>query len=299
MSHLITLIKRDIKIFYRTKSNIFFSLLSLLILVVLHFVIFRQVYTDNWVNIIAQIPGLYVQRTYLQWITDNLIFSAIIPIGAMTISLTTLGLIVADRETNTLSDFLVSPISRSKLMTSYLASSFIVCFVILSGFVIFFQVFFLIAYGTSFTLLQVGMIFLAMVGSLIFANVFTLLILSFLKTQQSMSAASAIVGVMSGFVTGAYIPLGMFGETASNVFSALPFAQITTLSRGAFLHNLESVTPLTHDMISGEIARGFGIELWLGSTHIPTWGVIAISSGITLILLLYLMMRFTKMKKSD
>jgi multidrug/hemolysin transport system permease protein len=217
----------------------------------------------------------------------------------MTISLTTLGLIVADRETNTLSDFLVSPIRRGKLMTSYLASSFIVCFVMISGFVLFFQVFFLIAYGTSFTLLQVGMIFMTMVGSLVFANVFMLLILSFMKTQQSLSAASAIVGIMSGFVTGAYIPLGMFGETIGNIFSALPFAQITTLSRGAFLHNLENVTPLTHDIISGEIARGFGIELWLGNTHISTWGIVAMSAGITLFLFLFLLMRFAKMKKSD
>jgi len=299
MSHLMSLVKRDIKIFYRTRGNIFFSLLSVLILVVLHFVIFRQVYTDNWVAVLSAIPGLYVERTYLQWISDNLMFSAIIPIGAMTISLTTLGLLVADRETNALSDFLVSPIRRGKLMTSYLTSSFIVCLVLLSGFVVFFQVFLFIVYGTSFTLLQFGMIFLTMIGSLIFANVFMLLILSFLKTQQSMSAASIIIGVMSGFVTGAYIPLGMFGETIGNVFSALPFAQITTLSRGAFLHNLESATPLTHDLISGDIARGFGIELWLGSTHVSTLGVIVMVARITLILLLCLMIRFAKMKKSD
>ena len=299
MNHLRSLIKRDIKIFYRTKGNIFFSLLAVLILVILHFAIFRQVTTDGWTQITAYIPGLSIDRTHLQWMADSLMFSAIIPIGAVTISLTTLSLMVADRETNTLSDFLVSPIRRGSLLTSYLTSSFIVCFLMLAGFVIFFQIYFLIVYSVSFTLIQIGMIFLVTAGALIFANVFMLLLISFFKTQQTLSAVGAIVGTMMGFVSGAYIPLGMFGETVGNIFSALPFAQITVLSRGAFLYELERVTPLTHDMISGEIARSYGIELWLGNHHIPAWGVAAIAGGITLILLLCLMIRFAKMKKAD
>jgi len=299
MSHLGSLTRRDIKIFYRTKGNIFFSLLAVLILVVLHFAIFRQVYTDNWVEIASHIPGLSVERLQLQWIADSLMFSAIIPIGAVTISLTTLGLMVADRETNTLSDFLVSPIRRGSLLTSYLASSFIVCFLMLAGFVVFFQIYFLIVYGVGFTLIQIGKILLVMIGALIFANVFMLLLVSFFKTQQTLSAVGAIVGTMMGFVSGAYIPLGMFGDTIGNIFSALPFAQITVLSRGAFLYTLETVTPLTHEMLSGEIARSFGIELWLGSHHVPMWGTALIAGGITLVLFLWLVIRFAKMKKAD
>ena len=299
MSHLMSLTKRDIKIFYRTKGNIFFSLLGVLILVVLHFAIFRQMYTDNWVQITTHIPGFTVERWHLEWTTDSLMFAAIIPIGAATISLTTIGLMVADRESNALSDFLVSPIRRGSLLTSYLASSFVVCFVMLAGFVLFFQIYFLLVYGVGFTLLQIGMILLVLMGALIFSNAFMLLLLSFFKTQQSFSAVGAIVGALSGFVSGAYIPLGMFGDTVGTVFSALPFAQITVLARGAFLHTLEDVTPLTHEMLSGEIARGFGIELWLGSHHIPMWGVALIASGVTLVLLLCLKLRFAKMKKAD
>jgi len=299
MNHLVSLVRRDIKIFYRTKGNIFFSLLSVIILVVLHFAIFQQMYTDNWAHNMAQIPGFSVERLHLQWMTDSLVFAAIIPIGAVTTSLTTLGLMVSDRETNTLSDFLVSPIRRGSLLTSYLASSFIDCFVMLAGFVVFFQIYFLIVYGVGFALVQVGMILLVMIGSLIFANAFILLLISFFKTQQSLSAVGAIVGTLIGFVNGAFIPLGMFGDTVGTIFSALPFAQITVLSRGAFLHTLENVTSLTHEMLSGEVARGFGIELWLGSHHIPMWGVALVAGGITLVLLLCLVVRFAKMKKAD
>ena len=299
MNSFMSLVRRNMKIFYRSKGNIFFSLLSVLILVVLHFAIFRDTYTDAWAAVTSHIPGLTVEREYLQWMADSLMFSALIPIGSVTISLTTLGLMVADREKNSLSDFLVAPIRRHSLLASYLFSSFVVGFAMLAGLVVFFQVYFLVVYSVGFTLTQVGLILLVTLGSLMFGNIFMLFLLSFLKTQQSLTALGAIVGVLTGFVTGAYIPLGMFGETVGNVFSALPFAQLTVLSRGAFLYRLEYVTPLTHELLSGEIARNFGIELWLGSRYIPIGGVVLIASGITLVLLVCLIVRFARMKKAD
>ena len=299
MNHLMSLVKRDIKIFYRTKGNIFFSSLAVIILIVLHFAIFRTVYTDSWMEIASQIPGVAAERLQMQWIADSLMFSAIIPIGAITISLTTLGLMVADREKNVLSDFLVAPIKRNSLLASYLISSFIVVFAMTAGFVVFFQVYFLIVYGIGFTLVQIGLILLVTIGSLVFGNIFMLLLLSFIKSEQALSAVGAIVGTMVGFVCGAYIPLGMFGETVGSVFSALPFAQITSLSRQAFLFTLEDATPLTHEMISGEISRSFGIEIWLGNNQIPTWGVILMASAVTLALFVLLIVRFAKMKKGD
>ena len=299
MSHIMSLVKRDIKIFYRTKGNIFFSLLGVLILVILHFAIFRNMYTDNWVSIIAQIPFVSAERLELQWIADSLMFAAILPIGGLTISLTTLGLMVSDKEKNVLSDFLVAPIRRNNLLISYLLSSFIVCFVMMIGFVAFFQIYFLAVYGFGFTLMQFGLIFAGLIASLVFGNVFMLLLLSFVKTEQSLGSVGAIVGTFSGFVGGAYIPLAMFGDAVGTVFSALPFAQLTILVRGAFLITLENVTPLTHELISGEIARGFGIELWLGDNLIPLWGAALLVGGFTLALLIGLIIRFRKMKKVD
>jgi len=299
MMHIHSLVKRDIKIFYRTKGNLFFASLSVLILVVLHFVVFRNMNTDNWVQIVSQFPALSVERDMLAWIVDSLMFAAIIPIGAITISLTALGLMVEDKEKNVLSDFLVSPIKRSSLLASYLISSFIVGFVILLGYIVFFQIYFILMYSVSFSLTQLGLMLLAMVGSLVFANIFMLLLISFLKSQQSLGAVGTIVGTLIGFLSGAYIPVGMFGETVGNVFSALPFLQITVLTRQAFLYALESVTPFTHEMISGRVAHTFGIEHWLGDTLFPVWGTVLMSGGITLILLVLLMIRFAKMKKAD
>jgi len=299
MNSLISLVKRNIKIFYRTRGNIFFSMLSIIILVALHFAIFRSMYADNWIYVTSQISGLIIERENLTWIADSLMFSAIIPLGAVTISLTAIGTMVADKETNALSDFLISPIKRGILLTSYLMSSFIIGFTVLSLFIIFFCIYFFVMYGITFTALQLGLIVMAKIGSLIFANIFMLLLISFLKKQQSLSTLGSILGTSIGFLSGAYIPIGMFGDIIGALFSALPFLQLTVLTRQAFLYEIETITPLTHEMLTGEIARNFGMEVWFGNNLISTQFTILISGTITLFLLIGLVIRFSRMKKAD
>jgi len=299
MNSLSSLIARNSKIFYRTKGNIFFSTLAVIILLVLHFVIFRNMYTDSWEAILSALPGFTIDRDSIQWIVDSLMFSAILPIGAVSISITTLGLMVEDREKNVLNDFLVSPIKRNDLLASYLISSFIIGFTMLLGFIAFYGIYFQIVYNISYSLKQLGFILLATIGALIFANTFILLIMTFIKKQSALGAFGTILGTMNGFISGAYIPVGMFGDTVGTILSALPFLQLTVLSRQAFLYNMENITVLTHEMLSGELAREFGLELWFGDTLMPIWSVAALAGGITLILLLCLIVRFAKMKKAD
>jgi len=299
MKNLSSLVKRDIKIFYRTKGNIIFSTLSVIILLTLHFIIFRSMYSDSWEQIFSMFPGFTIEYEKLLWLVDNLMFSAILPIGAVSISITSIGLMVADKEKNVLNDFLVSPIKRNDLLASYLISSILVGFTLLLGFIVFYAIYFQAVYSISFTIPQLGYILLAIIGSLIFANIFILLVMTFIKKQQSLGAFGTILGTLNGFISGAYIPVGMFGDTVGTILSALPFLQLTVLTRQAFLYNLETVTPITHEMLSGEIAREFGLELWFGNNLIPIWGVAALATGITLVLLLCLIVRFAKMKKSD
>ena len=299
MSNIKSLVIRDTKIFYRTKGNIFFSFLSVLILVILHFMIFRDMNTNNWMFMMADVPGLDATRLDFQWIVDSLMFSALIPIGAVSIAMTTLSLIVEDREKNALTDFLVAPINRNSLMVSYLLSSFLVCFALLFGLLVFFQIFFFAIYGVVFTAAQIVYSLLVMVGAIIFGNIFMLLLISFIKTSQSLSAMGAIVGTLIGFVSGAYIPLGMYGETVSNIFSALPFAQLTVLLRGAFFMNLETATPMRFEMFTEQSLRAWGLTLWIGDTHIPVPTVAVFCAVTSLVLLVLLMVRFRRMKKPD
>lgn len=299
MNSLSHLVSRNNKIFFRTKGNLFFSSLAILILVGMHFIIFRSMNADSWVSICGNFPGVSVGRTQLLWLTDSLMFASILPIGAISVSLVALGIMVADREKNMINDFLVAPLGRGALLCSYLISSFFIGLLISGFFIAFFEIYFLLMYNTGFTAAQLLWVILSTVGSLIFANVFMLLIISFVKTEQSMGAVGTISGTMVGFFSGAYVPVGMFGKAVANILGLLPFLQLTVLSKQAFLYNLETATPLTRELISGDLGYAFGYQLALFEKEIPLWGVALMALGVTLIMLLLLIIRFKLLKKKD
>ncbi|MCL2818996.1 MAG: hypothetical protein FWD41_04650, partial [Actinomycetia bacterium] len=145
----------------------------------------------------------------------------------------------------------------------------------------------------------VGQITIVIALSLLFANVFMLLIISFFKRQQSLAAVGTIIGTLVGFLSGAYIMVGMFGDTIRNIFGMLPFLQLTVLSRQAFLSRLEEVTPLTHDMLAGELARDFGFELWIGDKMISYRLTILIIVATTCVILVLLSLTFSRLRDAE
>jgi len=300
MSDIWQLTKRNIKVFFKSKSNIFFSTLSILILLFLHFAVFRNMFADNWEQVFAagNIP-LEIERSKITWLVDSMIFAAIIPMAAVTISLTALAQMTTDKQKNSINDFLVSPIKRQDMLVGYLLSSFIIGGSLCFAFLVIFEIFFLIVYGVGFAVVQMLAILAVTLFSLVFANVFMLLIITFIKTEQTLGAIGTILGTMIGFMCGAYIPVGMFGEMVGNIFSLLPFLQLTVLSRQAFIMNISEVLPFNMEMLTGPTAQGFGLECWIFGNLIPLWGVALITLGFTVAMFTALVIIFKKLKKKD
>lgn len=290
MNKLISLTKRNVKLYFASKSNIFFSTLGLLILVGLHFIVFRKMNADNLIS-----SGFPIERTWALWFSDSLMLSSLIPIGAVTISLTSLSQIVIDQERKIINDFYVAPIKRNTLLGSYLLSSFVIGFILLVSFVIFFEAYLMLMYSISFSLNQLLAIFGITLLSLILGNFLVLLIVSFTKREQAMEAIGTILGTLLGFVCGAYVPVGVLGATVTKVFTFLPFLPLTALARQTFFMNI-SETALTKQMISGELAKVYGYELYLGNEQLSTTILLSIISLYILVITILLLFRFKKMK---
>ena len=292
-SGLIGLIKRNARLYIRTPSNIVWSLLSVLILVALHFIVFRNMTVNGMMAGVYE-NGFEIDRRYITWVVDSLMFAAVIPLAAVSISLVTLAQLVDDKEKNTFSDFLVSPIGNKKIMASYLITSALIGFAIILVLVFFFWIFLFAGSGISFSFVQFLLILAVSIGAIIFGNILMLLIISFIKKQQGVSAVGVIAGTALGFLGGAYIPMGVLGNTIGTIFGLFPFLQLTVLSRRAFLYRMAEVSPLSNYMIDG---RFNGFELYIGNSHIPIWGIILMLSGITVVLLAGLIIRFVRLKK--
>lgn len=293
MSKLTSLTKRNIKIYFASKSNIFFSMLALIILVGLHFVVFRKMNADSLLS-----SGISIHEKWAFWFSDCLMLSALIPIGAVTISLTSLGQIVTDKERNIINDFYVAPVSRNTLLMSYLLSSFTIGAMMLLGFIAVFEIYLVVIYGISFTIMQ----FLAVLGvtvlSLLLGNSFVMLIVSFVKREQAMGAIGTILGTMLGFFCGAYVPIGVLGKSVGTIFTCLPFLPLTTLSRQSFFMNISS-TGLTKDIVGGELAKIYGYELFLNDEKLSMTALCLIVAAYIVLFGTLLLVRFKNMRKTD
>ncbi|MEG1719296.1 MAG: ABC transporter permease [Clostridia bacterium] len=293
MNKLTSLTKRNIKLFFASKSNIFFSTLALIILVLLHFIVLRKMNADSFIS-----AGLPIDEKWAFWFSDSLMLSSLIPISAITISLTSLCQIVTDKEKNIINDFYVAPVSRTTMLISYLLSSFIIGAIMLLGLVAFIQIYLMVMYGVSFTVVQLLSILGVTMLSLLLGNSFVMLIVSFVKREQAMGAIGTILGTMLGFFCGAYVPIGVLGEGITKLFTALPFLPITSLARQAFFMNITK-TELTKEMIGGPLAKMYGYELYFNDEKLSTLTLILIVLAFIILFSMLLVLIFKKMRKKD
>jgi multidrug/hemolysin transport system permease protein len=67
------------------------------------------------------------------------------------------------------------------------------------------------------------------------AAITVFLIVNFIKTTAAYTAVKAILGVLIGFVTGVYIPVGQMPETVQTATKMIPATHGTALMRQVFM----------------------------------------------------------------
>ncbi len=231
MSTIFSLTHRNLKLFYRNKSLVFFSFLSVFIILGLYVLFLSEIQITNIQSEIGQVEGI-----------DALIYAWMLPgviaVASLTLSLGNLGQLVDDEEDKTLLDFLVSPMKRSQLILSYLFSSIFISIVIL---LVMFGVSIVIVYLKGGALLkgdQIAQALMVIFLLIISSSLTSLLLASFVKSQNTYGVVNTLVGTFIGFVTGAYMPMGIMPIMVQNTFNILPVSMGASLLRQIFLRDV-------------------------------------------------------------
>src|SRR5690625_850029 len=112
---MITLINRHIKLFFKDKTSVFFSLLSVFIIIALYLLFLSE-------NIIANLPEFADQSEFIfLWM-----FAGIIAVTTATATLGTFGKFIEDKVSMKSEDFLITKITPRKLAYSYITYSVII-----------------------------------------------------------------------------------------------------------------------------------------------------------------------------
>lgn len=272
---------RNIKLYFKDKMTFLVSLITPLILLILFVTFLNSTYESSLLSITK---GFNLEQRLIDAFTGGWLFSSVLATSCITVAFCS-GMMVIDKINKANIDFMVSPVKKSTLQLSYVLANLFSTLII------------------AFTLLTIGLIYLACVGFYIsfvdfllivfgiiitslFGTILANIIWTFTRTQGVVSGVCTLVSALYGFICGAYMPIYSMGKGMQNFVSLLPGTYATVLFRQGFLNGVlrEMGKTLPSEMIAG-VAGGFDIKLSFFGHDVSTLGLILVITISTVVLL--------------
>lgn len=228
MNMAITLIKRNIKLFFKDKGMFFTSLITPAILLVLYATFLRNVYRSSFTSNLPE--SLPLSDSIIDGLVGGQLISSILAVSCVTVAFCANFLFVQDKANGTIKDLRISPVNSSMLSMSYyiasLISTLMIC-IVATGVCLAYVAF----VGWYMSAADVILLFLDVLLLALFGTALSSIINIFLSTQGQISAVGTIISAGYGFICGAYMPISSFGTGLQKVLSFLPGTYGTSLVR--------------------------------------------------------------------
>lgn len=278
---------RNIKLFLRNRSAVFFSLLSVFIIIGLYAIFLGDTNVQSIRNAIgSDVPGI-------RWLVDSWIMAGILVVNSITVTLAMFGIMIEDERDKHLSSFLAAPLKRSHLVLSYLFAAVIVG-IMLSHLALVLAQIYIIANGGK---MLDGLSLLKVMGLIVYSVTTSACIIFFIttwvKTSSGFSTMNTILGTIIGFITGIYLPIGIMPETLQTIMKYLPPTHTAALMRQIMTR--DAISEVFADApveIYDRYTEMYGIRLFNEGQEIPAavmLGFVGISGLFFLVLSIWRM----------
>lgn len=221
---MISFVSRNLKVFFRDKTAVFFSLLAVFIVLGLY-VFFLG---DVWVESFPNIKG--VKNLMNCWIMAGLI-----GVTSVTANMGAFGTMIEDKSKNKIKDFYVSPIKKSKIVGGYIISSFIVGSMMSVLTLIISQIYLAYSGVDVLNFKELIEVFLVILITSLSNSAMILFIVSLFNSEKAFSTASTIVGTLIGFITGIYLPISMLPDSVQIIVKLFPTSHGISILRQIFM----------------------------------------------------------------
>ncbi len=235
--------KRNIKLYFRDKMGVVFSMFSVLVIIALNVFFLTDTLNDGMSNV----PNIEV-------LVGTWLVAGIVAVTTTSTSLAALSTMIEDKSRKIYKDFYTSPLKRSSLAGGYIISCMVVgiimsvlAFVVGMGY---------IAYlsgdipSVETILKTLGIIVLSVLanGALMF------FITSMIKTQNAFSGFSMLIGTLIGFLMGIYMPVGNLPEGVQWVVKLFPCTYSASALRTVLM---DDILTETFSTMPTEIPEGY------------------------------------------
>ena len=288
---MLTFAARNIRVYVRDRMSVFFSFLSVLIIIALYALFLGKVQTDGIRAAAGDIKGI-------RQLVDSWIMAGLLSVNAVTVSLGVLGTMVFDRELKRFPDFIVAPISRTAIVGSYLVAAWVISLLFSLVALVAAELYIVSGGGQLLSPLNalrvVGMLALAVVSS----SSIMFFIASFLSSGSAFGVLSTLLGTLIGFITGVYIPLGILPGGVQKFVALVPFSHSAAMLRQAFCEApMATVFGGAPPGVIAGYQRMYGIRLFWGSTEISMTAMLAFLVCATVVFLLLSAVRLRRYNK--
>ena len=293
--------KRNLGLYFRDYSAVFFSLLSMLIIIVLMVFFLGDINNSDLLDAIKLIPGRGGQDDVDAIRNFSFLWTCagIMTINASTVTHAFFSNMIKDRTGNRLNSLFVMPVKRPVFVLGYVTAAWLAG-VVMS--VVTLVVTEIIGVFNGVDVLSaethIQLILLIMLNNFVYSTIMFLLA-TIIKSQSAWSGIGIILGTLSGFLGGIYFPLGEMSDTMQKVVKCFPFIYGTSLFRKIMLKSVEdSLFDGTPEIIRTEVDRTMGMDLFLGNTQLSEMGKagILVAVGVTFIVLSTLCLTLSKKK---
>lgn len=274
MKKFFSLTRRNCLIFLRDRGAVFFSLLSMLIVLMLMGVFLGNMNEESVVNLLNQYGGARnkdLDAAHAKELVQYWTLAGILIVNAVTVTLTVLGNRVSDLSESRLASLYSAPVSQGVIALSYVASAVLVgvlmCMLTLGAALCYIA-------ATGGTWLTFGA--LAQITGLIVLNVCVFAVVMyfftlFVKSSSAWSGIGTVVGTLVGFVGAIYLPMGNLPEGVVTVLKYIPILHGASLMRTVCCEQaLETTFAGTPAELLTEYREYMGITVEMGGKAVDS-----------------------------
>ncbi|MDL2287671.1 ABC transporter permease [Eubacteriales bacterium OttesenSCG-928-G02] len=251
---------RNLKVFFKDKSAVFFSLLAVFIIIGLYVLFLGDIWLSN-----------FPDKQYVRLTMDTWIMTGLVAASTITTTMGAFGIIVDDKRRKLTKDFAASPISNTKIIGGYIFSAFLVGLILTLVTLVLAELYIISNGGTFLPPLVMLKVFGIIILSCFSNSALVLFLVSFFSSPNAFSAASTVLGTLVGFLMGIYMPIGNLPSAVQWIVKLFPGSHSAVLLRRVAM---EEPMRLMFEGAPQELAdfKSFmGVEFIFGNTVLPSY----------------------------
>ena len=272
MREVQNLVKRITLVYVRDRAAVFFSILSMLIILMLVWIFLGNMNSGNIVDVLSTYGGVrdaVQDKKNADYLVVVWTLAGVLLSNCVTISMTVMGNMIYDEEENKLACFYVAPIGRIKIALGYILSAWLIGTVMCALTLVAAQCWMLLSGRETLTAVAMtqllGMILL---NTFVYASL-SYFVALFIHSGSAWSGLLTIVGTLVGFLGAVYLPVYMLPDKVASFLKGLPILHgVSMMRRVCAAEAVENTFAGLPAEVAEQFCENMGIVIHLGETEI-------------------------------